>query len=111
MQVTEYTPDEIFLSAPVTTRAIIKAGQSFPKYTPLMPDETDAASLVKWDGTPGKALAIAAKSVASGAEQSAVIYAAGGFRISAINWPESVTTDKAKRAAFLGSAIYVDDEA
>ncbi|EJN6716955.1 head decoration protein [Vibrio vulnificus] len=112
MDVTEYNPDEYLLSAPVTIRGTIKAGAVFPKLTPLMVDTTDAATLVKWDGTPGKAVAMAAREVtASGADQTAVIYVQGGFRTSFVNWPEAVNTDKAKRAAFIGSAIYVDDEA
>lgn len=108
----EYTPDDTLLSPPVTTRVTIKAGESFPKFTPLMADAADAATLVKWDGTAGKAIAMSAKQVTdSGAEQAAVIYPQGGFRIRGVNWPDTVITDKAKRAAFLGSAIYVDDEA
>ncbi|MBY7859769.1 head decoration protein [Vibrio fluvialis] len=108
----EYTPDDTLLSPPVTTRCTIKAGESFPKFTPLMLDATDAATLVKWDGTPGKAVAMSAREVSSnGGDQSSVIYPLGGFRIRGVNWPDTVITDKAKRAAFLGSAIYVDDEA
>ncbi|MBE4585497.1 head-DNA stabilization protein [Vibrio navarrensis] len=112
MDVTEYTPDEYLLSAPVTIRGTIKAGSAFPKLTPLMADVTDAATLVEWDGTPGKAVAMAAREVTdTGADQTAVIYAQGGFRMSFVNWPDAVNTDKAKRAAFIGSPIYVDDEA
>ncbi|MBE4575601.1 head-DNA stabilization protein [Vibrio navarrensis] len=109
MDVTEYTPDEYLLSAPVTIRGTIKAGSAFPKLTPLM---ADAATLVEWDGTPGKAVAMAAREVTdTGADQTAVIYVQGGFRMSFVNWPDAVNTDKAKRAAFIGSPIYVDDEA
>ncbi|WP_136484727.1 head decoration protein [Vibrio sp. H11] len=112
MELPQYTPDDSLLSAPVTGRVLIKAGQSFPKLTPLMLDATDAATLVAWDGTPGKALVMSAKPVTdNGSDQRQAAYLQGGFRISAVNWPEGVDTDKAKRAAFLGSAIYVDDEA
>ncbi|NMS31150.1 head decoration protein, partial [Vibrio parahaemolyticus] len=50
LEQTEYTPDELFISAPVTARATIKTGVSFPARTPLMVDATDAATLVEWDG-------------------------------------------------------------
>lgn len=110
-EVTEYTPDEFLIGHPVTTRATIKAGETFPSRTPLMFDATDTAALVKWDGTPGKAIAVSARNVTdTSSEQVSTVYPQGGFRIGFVNWPDTVTTDKAKRAAFLGSAVYVDDE-
>ncbi len=111
MEVTEYTPDDSLLSAPVTVRGVIKAGVSCTKLTPLMRDSEDGAVLTLWDGTPGQAIALSARNIAgSEAEQSLVIYPVGGFRMSFVNWPETVTTEKQKRSAFLGSAVYVDDE-
>ncbi|GAJ77647.1 head decoration protein [Vibrio parahaemolyticus] len=108
---TEYTPDELLISAPVTARATIKTGVSFPARTPLMVDATDTATLVAWDGTAGKAIAISARDVANtGSDQESTVYLQGGFRIGFVLWPETVTTNKQKRAAFLGSPIFVDDE-
>lgn len=108
---TEYTPDELWIGSPVTARATIKAGEAFAARTPLMFDATDTATLVAWDGTPGTAVALSARDVVStGVDQLSTVYLQGGFRISFVNWPDGVTTDKAKRAAFIGSAVYVDDE-
>lgn len=110
-ETTEYTPDDFMIGAPVTARATIKSGEAFPARTPLMMDATDAATLVKWDGTPGKAVAMSARDVVStGSDQLSTVYPQGGFRIGFVNWPDTVTTDKQKRAAFIGSAVYVDDE-
>ncbi|WP_165311045.1 head decoration protein [Vibrio ziniensis] len=112
MEETEYTPDNSLLSPPVTTRGVIKAGEAFAPLTPLMRDDVDTATLVVWDGTPGTAVAMSARTITdTGADQTSVIYPQGGFRISSVNWPETVVTVKAKRAAFIGSAIYVDDDA
>lgn len=111
LEQTEYTPDELFISVPVTARATIKTGVSFPARTPLMADATDAATLVEWDGTPGKAIAISARDVTNtGSDQESTVYLQGGFRIGFVNWPDAVTTNKQKRAAFLGSPVFVDDE-
>ena len=110
MELTEYIPDDSFLSAPTTVRAVFKAGASCEKLTPLMFDSEDKNALVAWDGT-NAAVAISARQVTESTEEQVLpIYSAGGFRISFINWPESVSTDKQKRAVFLGSAVYVDDE-
>ncbi|MEJ2766973.1 head decoration protein [Photobacterium sp. MCCC 1A19761] len=110
-EVTEYVPDDYLIGTPVTTRATIKTGETFPARTPLMFDATDTAALVKWDGTPGKAVAMSARNVTdTGSDQLSTIYTQGGFRIGFVNWPDTVITEKAKRAAFLGSAVYVDDE-
>jgi len=106
-----YIPDEFLISVPVTARATIKTGVSFPARTPLMVDETDEATLVEWDGTSGKAIAISARDVKNtGSDQESTVYLQGGFRIGFVNWPDTVTTNKQKRAAFLGSAVFVDDE-
>lgn len=111
MEQTEYIPDDSRLSPSVSVQGTIKAGVSCKKLTPLMFDSEDSASLIVWDGTAGKAIALSARSIVeSTAEQTAVIYVGGGFRMNFIAWPDSVTTDKQKRAAFLGSSVFVDDE-
>ncbi|OSI83105.1 head-DNA stabilization protein, partial [Bradyrhizobium canariense] len=55
LEQTEYTPDELFISAPVTARATIKTGVSFPARTPLMVDATEPVTLMEWSGKPDKA--------------------------------------------------------
>ena len=109
---TSYTPPDCHLSDPVTARAYIKAGQSFSRLTPLARDTTNPAVLVKWNGDGAAPVALSATVVDKPAgNEKAAIYVGGGFRTSAIDWPASTDADYKKCAAFLGSAIYVDDEA
>lgn len=101
LEQTEYTPDELFISAPVTARATIKTGVSFPARTPLMVDATDAATLVKWDGTPGKAIAISARDVTNtGSDQESTVYLQGGFRIGFFELARYGHNQQAKTCCF-----------
>ena len=109
METQHYTPDD-FLAGdePLKTgRGYIKAGQIFPRLTPLM---RDGNTLVAWDGTPGAAVVMSARPAeAPASNQLSAIYKGGCFRINHVNWPDSVTTDEQKRSAFLGGAVSVDD--
>ncbi|MGL6025864.1 MAG: head decoration protein [Vibrio sp.] len=116
-EVSKYTPDD-FLAGdePLKTgRAFVAAGQSFVRLSPLMLRQDagggeNTGVLVAWDGTPGLAVAIAAKGVDGPSADTLVpYYKAGCFRISAVQWPDGLT-DVVKRAAFIGSSISVDDE-
>ncbi|MCL1124154.1 head decoration protein [Shewanella surugensis] len=110
MEKQTYTPDDYVIKKGDFTRRYIKAGESFPARTPLMPDETDKTLLVKWDGSVGTAvsLSVCLADSPAGNELKAVIVS-GKYRISEINWPDNLT-DMEKRAAFQGTAISVDDE-
>lgn len=109
-KVVEYTPDD-FLAGdePLKTgRAFAAAGQTFVRLTPLM--QNASGLLVKWDGSAGKAVAMAVKSAEALASDTLMpFYKTGCFRISAVQWPDGLT-DAQKRAAFIGSPISVDDE-
>lgn len=116
-EVVKYTPDD-FLAGdePLKTGlAYVASGQSFSRLTPLMLQKEagggeDTSVLVEWDGTPGLAVAISAKSVdALAADTLVPFYKTGCFRISFVQWPDGLT-DAQKRAAFLGSPISVNDE-
>ncbi|WP_459781950.1 head decoration protein [Photobacterium sp. R1] len=108
-----YTPDDFIAgNQPLQTgRAFVAAGQDFPRLTPLMRSGTDATLLVKWDGSAGTAVAMSARPVSSPAtDQLTAMYIGGCFRINHVTWPAGVDSDAAKRAAFLGTPISVDDE-
>lgn len=116
-EVAQYTPDDFIAGdEPVKTgRAYVASGQTFARLTPLMLQQDagggeDTSVLVEWDGKPGLAVAISAKSVdALAADTLVPFYKTGCFRISFVQWPDGLT-DAQKRAAFLGSPISVDDE-
>lgn len=110
MEKNTYTPDNSVIKQGDHVRRMIKAGQVFPVLVPLMADATEKDTLVKWDGTDGKAVVLSACIAASPAanEKKAVIVS-GIYRISEIKWPDGLTETQ-KRAAFQGTAISVDDE-
>lgn len=104
-----YKPEDLFAGAkPVTAVAVIGAGQTFKRATPLMLDET-GKKLAKWNGSK-QAVAISATEVEdTGSDQKKAIYAGGGFRKDSLHWPDG-TDDAAKLAAFLGTQIQIADE-
>lgn len=116
-EVSQYTPDDILAGdEPLKTgRAVVAAGQTFERLTPLMLQQDagggeDTSVLVKWDGTPGLAVAMSAKAVEALATDTLVpYYKTGCFRISFVQWPDGLT-EADKRSAFIGSPISVDDE-
>lgn len=112
-----YIPDDFIAGSEplVTARGIVAAGQTFPRLTPLMLKKTaegvKETLLVKWDGTPGDAIGVSSGGVNAPAEDTLIsYYKAGCLRISALHWPDSVTTSAAKYSAFMGCSLSVDDE-
>ncbi|MCL9783656.1 head decoration protein [Vibrio sp. S4M6] len=107
---TTYSPDNSVIKQGETVRKTIKAGESFPVLTPLMADTTEPDTLVKWDGVAGKEIALSAcVADAPASNEIKAVIVSGTYRISYINWPNGLT-DAQKRAAFLGTALNVDDE-
>lgn len=105
-----YSPDNSVIKQGDFVRRTIKAGQVFPALTPLMVDTTNKESLVKWDGTAGKAVVLSAcKAQNEAQDELKSVIVSGIYRISELNWPDGLS-DAEKRAAFQGTAISVDDE-
>ncbi|GAA03224.1 head decoration protein [Photobacterium leiognathi] len=115
-----YSPEDINAGSEplVTGRIFVAAGETIQRLTPIMLKVTKEAEvitisnvIVPWDGSPGTAIGVLATQVVAPASDQLVSYYKGGcMRISALNWPESVTDVKDKYAAFAGCALTVDDE-
>lgn len=91
----------------VTTRGHFTAsGDVIPALTPLMLD--DNGTLVPWDGeSTTHAVYVSAVEVDTSRRTVAQVYKTGVLNIAVINWPEYVTAEEAKAAAFAGSGISV----
>lgn len=78
--------------------------------TPLMLGaDANAGKLVKWDGTPGKAVALTVGVVDAATAVTAPVHKSGCINAAAVAWPDTVQTMEAKRAGFLGSPISIEE--
>lgn len=89
----------------------IAAGQGqLAARTPLMLGaDANAGKLVKWDGTPGKAVTMTVGSVDATTAKTAPVHKSGCINAAAVAWPETVLTMEAKRAGFLGTPISIEE--
>lgn len=94
-----------------TTTGHIAAGQGkMAARTPLMLGaDGNATKLVKWNGTPGKAVAITVGAVDATNTVTAPVYKTGCLNAELIAWPDNVLTLEAKRAGFLGTALSIEE--
>lgn len=77
-----------------------------PAFTPLMMNA--GGLMVPWDGaSAGKAVFLTPHLINSGTQKTAQVYKTGTFNIDAVNWPENVTDEAARMAAFIGSGVSV----
>lgn len=89
-----------------TTLAYLSHTAIIPAFTPLM--ENAQGELTPWDGlATTKAVYLNPHTVDTSVQPRAMVYKTGIFNIELINWPELVTTEKARIAAFYGSGISV----
>lgn len=90
----------------VSTLAHFADSGEIPAFTPLM--MTDAGLMVPWDGEEsGKAVYLTPHIIDTSLQSTAKVYKAGIFNTEIINWPESVTPEHKRAAAFVGSGISV----
>ncbi|EBV0537742.1 TPA: head decoration protein [Salmonella enterica] len=91
----------------VTSTLVYLAGaESIQAFTPLMMNADGA--MVPWDGAEsGKAIYLTPHAIDLTKQPRAMVYKTGIFNIELINWPDTVTTDQKKVAAFAGSGISV----
>ena len=100
-------PDDFFVGPDVTTTTgIMASGVNVAKYTPVMIDAT-AGTFKAWDGTPGKAVGIAAMAVnASAGQLEFSYYNSGTFRANYLNWSADATK---RKSAFAGTPISIQE--
>lgn len=89
----------------------IAAGQGkLGALTPLMLGaDTNAGKLIKWDGGAGKAVALTVAAVDATTALATPVIKTGCINAAVVTWPDTVTTIEAKRAAFLGSPISIEE--
>lgn len=89
-----------------STMVYLSGGDVIPAFTPLMMNADGA--MITWDGAEsGKAIYLTPHAIDPTKQPQAIVYKTGIFNIEIIHWPDSVTTDQKKIAAFAGSGISV----
>ncbi|MDN8599022.1 head decoration protein [Citrobacter sp. S2-9] len=112
-QIETFESDDFILGPdkPISVVGTLKAGTSVARLTPVMTDATGL--LLPWDGSPGKAVGLAAFAVTASSNTEFSHYVKGSFRSSSIPWPQVAgttphdMTDLEKQTAFAGTAISV----
>ncbi|EJS3010427.1 head decoration protein [Salmonella enterica] len=91
----------------VTSTLVYLSGtEAMPSFTPLMMNAD--GTMVAWDGVEsGKAIYLTPHAIDPTKQPRVMVYKTGIFNIEVIHWPDSVTTDQKKIAAFAGSGISV----
>jgi len=89
----------------------IAAGQGqLAARTPLMlGTAATAGKLVKWDGSPGTAVAMTVAAVDATNTIATPVHKTGCINAAMVTWPAGVITIEAKRAGFLGSPISIEE--
>jgi len=107
----KYQPVSAGSEALKTTTGHIAAAQGqLAARTPLMlGTAASAGKLVKWDGTPGTAVAMTVAAVDATNALVTPVYKAGCVNEAMVAWPVAVITIEAKRAGFLGSPISIEE--
>ncbi|ELE9727883.1 head decoration protein [Enterobacter kobei] len=100
---------------PVSTTGILSADMNAERLTPLMVSAD--GTLAAWDGTQGTAVGLTATATDAAAGDAVCYYIKGGFRASAVAWPQAAgaadgdpardLTEAEKSTAFAGTAIHL----
>ncbi|EFP9527575.1 head decoration protein [Shigella sonnei] len=111
MSTTDYASISAGSEALPTMTGHLAAGQGqLSALTPLMLGSAESAGkLIKWDGTPGKAVTLTVAAIDATTAKTTAVYKSGCINAALVAWPESVITMEAKRAGFLGSPISVEE--